>query len=311
MLAGARFSVTRISSGDDSGMHGTVIGEWTTNHSGILVIAGLDPGFYIVEETQAPTNFTLSANTRQHVFMRPDDTSVVSVTFSNLPYASLLVTLRCSVTSAPIPNGEFRVTTSDGAVVGTNNGIFWTNLQGEILIPNVRPDSYVITQVTVPSTHVINLVQSTQTIRVNPTGEIYRVDFFSDPLSQLLITLRCEVTNQPIQGGEFRVTNSAGNVVGSTNGIFFSNLQGEILIPNLGVDSYVVTQLNAPAGFRLGTGGATNSQTVFVSRPAETYALNFTNEPYSGLIIQALDGYNGDPLAGVRFRIDRIDDNPV
>ena len=108
------------------------------------------------------------------------------------------------------------------------------------------------------------------------------MDFFNDPLSQLLITLRCEVLGQPIQGGEFRVTNSAGNVVGSSNGIFFTNLQGEITIPNLGVDSYVVTQLNAPDGFRLGD---QNSQTIFVQRPAETYALNFTNEPYSGLII--------------------------
>jgi len=307
LLAGARFSLTRVSSGDDSGLHGTVIGEWQTGHSGILVIAGLDPGFYVIEETQSPPFFTLAAHTRQQVFMRPDDTSVVSVTFSNMPYSSLLVTLRCSVTSAPIQNGEFRVTTSDGAVVGTNNGIFWTNLQGEILIPNVRPDSYVITQVSVPDTHVIILTQSTQTIRVNPTGQIYRADFFSDPLSQLLITLRCEVTGQPLQGGEFRVTNSAGNVVGSANGIFFSNQQGEILIPNLGVDSFVVTQLNAPSGFRLNHGDAQqNSQTVFVVRPAETYTLNFTNTPYSGLIIQALDGYNGDPLPNVRFRIESV-----
>ena len=218
LLAGARFQITRVSSGSDSGLHGTIIGEWFTDHSGLLVIAGLDPGFYVVEETQAPPNFTLSANTRQHVFMRPDDTSVVSVTFSNLPFSGLLITLRCSVTSAPIQNGEFRVTNSAGAVVGTDNGIFWSNLQGEILIPNIAPDSYIITQVTVPPQYVINLVQSTQTIRVNPTGQIYRVDFFSDPLSQLLITLRCEVTGQPIQGGEFRITNSAGNVVGSAKG---------------------------------------------------------------------------------------------
>ena len=306
LLQGATFSVTQISSGNDSGLAGTIIGHFITNHSGIIVIAGLDPGYFLVEETIPPDNFTLSTNNRQHAFLRPDGTSIVEMTFSNLPYSSLIITLRCSVTSAPIPNGEFRVTNSAGAVVGTDNGHFWTNLQGEILIPNVVPDSYVITQVTVPSLFVIDLVQSTQTIRVNPTGQIYRVDFFSDPLSQLLITLRCEVTGQPIQGGEFRVTNSAGNVVGSANGIFFTNLQGEIIIPNLGVDSYVVTQLNAPAGFRL---GSQNSQTIFVQRPAETYALHFTNEPYSGLIIQNLDGYNGDPLPGVRFRIDRINDS--
>ena len=276
LLQGATFSVTQISSGNDSGLAGTVIGHFTTNHSGIIVISGLDPGYFLIEETIPPDNFTLSANNRQHAFLRPDGTSIVEVTFSNLPFSSMIITLRCSVTGAPIPNGEFRVTNSGGAVVGTDNGHFWTNLQGEILIPNVVPDSYVITQVTVPPLFVIDLVQSTQTIRVNPTGQIYRVDFFSDPLSQLLITLRCEVTGQPIQGGEFRVTNSAGNVVGSSNGIFFTNLQGEILIPNLGVDSYVVTQLNAPDGFRLGTGGATNSQTIFIQRPAETYGLRNT-----------------------------------
>ncbi|MCL2853161.1 MAG: prealbumin-like fold domain-containing protein, partial [Defluviitaleaceae bacterium] len=236
-------------------------------HSGVIVISGLDPGYFVVEETVPPSNFTLSANNRQHAFLRPDGTSIVEVTFSNLPYSSMIITLRCSVTGAPIPNGEFKVTNSGGAVVGTDNGHFWTNLQGEILIPNVVPDSYVVTQVTVPPQYVIQLVQSTQTIRVDPTGRIYRVDFFSDPLSNLLITLRCEVTGQPVQGGEFRITNSAGNVVGSTNGIFFTDLQGEILIPGLGVDSYVVTQLNAPDGFRLGTRRGNKQPNDFYTTP--------------------------------------------
>ena len=104
LLAGARFSLTRVSSGNDSGLHGTTIGEWTTNSSGILVISGLDPGFFVIEEQVAPRYFTLSANTRQHVFMRPDDTSIVSVTFSNMPYSGMLITLRCSVTGTPIQN---------------------------------------------------------------------------------------------------------------------------------------------------------------------------------------------------------------
>ena len=316
LLQGATFSVTQISSGNDSGLLGTVIGHFTTNHSGIIVISGLDPGYFVIEETIPPSNFTLSANNRQHAFLRPDGTSIVEVTFSNLPFSSMIVTLRDSVTSAPIPNAEFRITNSGGAVVGTDNGIYRTNLQGEILISNVIPDSYVITQITTSSNHVIGLANSTQTIRVNPTGEIFRVDFWNNPLSNLLITLRDEVTGQPIQGGEFSVKNSAGNVVGSANGIFFTNLQGEILIPGLGVDSYVVTQLNAPDGYRLnnsgggsGGSGGGNSQTIFIQRPSETYSLNFTNEPYSGLIIQNTDGYNGDPLPGVRFRIDRINDS--
>ena len=65
----------------------------------------------------------------------------------------------------------------------------------------------------------------------------------------------------------------------------------------------IVTQLTAPQGFRL---GQQNSQTILVQRPAETYSLNFTNEPLSGLIIQQTDGYNGDRLPGVTFRVEQI-----
>jgi len=97
LLQGATFSVTQISSGNDSGLLGTVIGHFTTNHSGVIVISGLDPGYFVIEETAPPDNFTLSANNRQHAFLRPDGTSIVEVTFSNLPYSSMIITLRCIV----------------------------------------------------------------------------------------------------------------------------------------------------------------------------------------------------------------------
>jgi len=122
------------------------MGTWTTDNSGVIHITGLYPGYYLVREVIPPTNFALGINNIGHVFLRADGTSVVPLTFANDPYGSLLITLRNSVTGDPIQNGEFRVTTSAGTVLGTNNGHFWTNLQCEILIPNVRPDSYVITK---------------------------------------------------------------------------------------------------------------------------------------------------------------------
>ena len=54
-----------------------------------------------------------------------------------------LVILRIdAVTTMPLQDAEFMVTTSDGAVVGTSNGIFVSDSTGLIEIPNLTRGSY-------------------------------------------------------------------------------------------------------------------------------------------------------------------------
>ena len=70
LLEGATFELIHVSTGE-SGTKGTVIGRFTTNHSGIIVLTGLEPGSYAVEEVIPPNNYMLSVNNRQTVFLRP------------------------------------------------------------------------------------------------------------------------------------------------------------------------------------------------------------------------------------------------
>jgi len=296
LLPGATFEVIHTSAGE-SGTRGTVIGRFTTGHSGIIVLTGLVPGSFVVEEVSPPNNFTLSVNNTQHVFLQPDGHSIVEVNFANDPYGSLLIIKRCAVTGRPLHNAEFRVTSSDGAVIGSANGLFRTSQYGEILIPNIPPQSVVVTEIRAPSGFILD--SAPQTIRINATGQTYRLEFTNSPTGGLLITKRCEVTNRPLPNAEFRVVNSRGTVVGNANGLFRTNQVGEIHIPDLPPDSYIITEVQAPPGFVLDS----TPQTIRISAEGQIYRVDFTNRPVGGLQIIKLDDDTRRPIPNVEFAV--------
>ena len=291
LLQGATFELIHVSSGE-SGTRGTVIGRFTTNHSGIIVITGLQPGTYVVEEVVPPPNYTLSVNNRQHVNLRPDGFSIVEVEFSNLPYGGLLITKRCETTGRPLQNAEFRVTDSGGAVVGTANGLFRTNQQGEILIPNLSPGSYIITEITAPIGFELN--STPQTIQINATGQIYRVDFTNRPLGGLQIIKLNSITREPISGAEFAVSRITGERIGA----FRTNNLGIINVSGLEPGWYTVTETQAADGFFLDS-EPRNIEVAF----GETATLEVLNTPMSGIRLRKIDAISRAPIFGVEFML--------
>jgi len=294
MLAGATFDLIHVSTGE-SGTRGTVIGTFTTNHSGIIVITGLEPGAYAVEEVVPPPNYMLSVNNRQHAFLRPDGFSIVETHFSNYPFGSLLITLRCEVTGQPIQNGEFRLTTSDGTVVGTANGLFRTNQEGYILIPNLRPDSYVVAQTLAPDGFELGSVVVPQTIHVRPDGQTYRLEFTNQPLSTLIIRKIDSYDNSPIAGARYRIYRQDNSFVGE----FLTDNQGLIEIPRL-LGWFTVREVDVPHGFEF------DMQTVWTVQ-VQSHApalVTFYSPRLGSLTIEAVDEH-GRPLAGATFKVNR------
>lgn len=111
LLAGAAFEVRKVS-GDISGNSGTIIGRYTTDDSGIIVITGLEAGAYLIEEVQPPANYLLSENSKQQAWLKADGTSVIEVTFANYPYGHLLITKTDADTKKPLAGAKFKVTTA-------------------------------------------------------------------------------------------------------------------------------------------------------------------------------------------------------
>lgn len=64
MLEGATFEVIKTT-GETSGQNGTVICTVTTDHSGVIVITGLEAGAYAVREIKAPKNYIIDETNLQ------------------------------------------------------------------------------------------------------------------------------------------------------------------------------------------------------------------------------------------------------
>ena len=297
MLDGATFEVFRIT-GETSGQNGKLICTATTDHSGVIVITGLEAGAYAVRETKAPNNYIIAETDMQTVNMKADGTSVVEVVFRNYPYGSLLITKVDALTNKPLSNATFQVTTGDGTVVGNSNGMYTTNSDGEILIPNLKPGSYVVTERIAPEGYACDT--KPQTIAIGTDGATYKVHFQNQPMCSLVILKKDADNGNPLSGAQFKVTTSKGDVIGRNNGIFTTDSNGSITISYLAKDSYIVEEVKAPDGYAL----EEQSKTIALDY-GKTYTLEFTNKKMTSLVVKKIDAVTGEPLPGAKFFVEK------
>ena len=296
-LAGANFSISIISDGNSSGTHGTTIANVITNHNGVAVVTGLKSGGYIIEETKAPTGYVMTEQT-QTIWLNKDDTSSVTVTFENRKNAGLGIKKMDSITKEPLADATFKVTDSKGQAVGTTNGLFRTDEKGFIHIPNLPTGAYVIQEIQAPDGYVLD--NTPQTVHIE-NGRLHTVEFFNTPKTSILIKKYDSETRELLQGARFKVTDSKGQNVGNGNGIFTTNENGTILVPNLKKGSYIVQEIQAPKGYILDN----TPQTIEVDN-GKVYTLEFYNKPTNSLIIQKYDSETKEPLANALIKVEKL-----
>ena len=296
-LAGATFSVSIISDGNSSGTNGTTIANVITNSNGVAVVTGLKAGGYIIEETKAPDGYVMLEKS-ETVWLNKDDTSAVTVTFENRKNAGLGIKKLDSITKEPLANAVFKVTDSKGQVVGASNGLFRTDEKGFIHIPNLDVGAYVVQEIQAPNGYILD--DTPQTIHIT-YGKIHTLEFFNMPKTSILIKKYDSVTKEPLQGAVFKVTNGKGQVVGNGNGLFTTNINGTILVPDLKAGTYILEEIKAPEGYIL----ESKSQVVEVEN-GKVYTLDFYNKPTNSLIIQKYDAETKEPLADAKIKVEKL-----
>ena len=299
LLAGAAFEVRKVS-GDISGNSGTIIGRYTTDDSGIIVITGLEAGAYLIEEVQPPANYLLSENSKQQAWLKADGTSVVEVAFANYPYGHLLITKTDADTKKPLAGAKFKVTTADGTVVGNANGEFITDSNGEILIPNVKPDSYVVTEIQAPEGYEIS--EEAKTIQVGTDGGTYQLRFADRALNGLVISKIDEETREPIKNVTFEVSKMNGERIGT----YRTDSDGKIALSNLESGWYTVIETKAAKGYAL------DSEPKHIEvKNGKQALLTVTNRQTSSMLIHKIDAVTGEGIYGVTFLVSDAKHNPI
>ena len=297
MLGGARFEIY-FNNGAVSGGYGTLIATVDSDSSGVIVISGLPSGYYIVRQTMPPNNYQLSINNEQHAYIKPDGTIIVELVFSNYRYGGLVTILTDKDTGAPIAGAKFSVTDVNNAAVGhMADGIYTTDSRGEFFLENLPAGDYKITQLNAAQGYAMDSVPNVRTVRLQHTSSdrsVFMATFENSPLGTLLVRLSDSVSKEPISGAVFNVRLSGGADLGN----FTTGADGSFSLPRAERGTYIVSQVSATSGYLL----ATAAKTQYVNY-VNTYALDFENQPRSGLYVAKYDKDTKAPLKDAKFSI--------
>ena len=300
-------------------------GLYTTDDKGEIRISGV-VGTIVAKETKPAPGYVIDQSTQvQTVAVNPLDTQ--TLTFLNEPLCSLTITKLDSVTGKPVPNTSFAVKDGNGNVLATCT----TGKDGTATVTGLVPNStVVVVETRVPSGYVLNSTPQTIIVRngsntvtnsgtgssgnvptnpggsttTNPggnTGNGNDLTFENEPKQTLTIHKYIEGTaNEPLAGVCFKVVDGSGTPVGPSDGTFYTDSKGEIIIEGLEPGTTITAQeVKTVDGFVLD--GTPKSVKIKAGEGAPS--LTFWNKRAGELIIRKLDKATGKPLAGVEFEL--------
>ena len=262
-LAGASFKVTR---GDGSVVRENVVSD----ADGIVHLAELDTGTYIITETKAPDGYVID-ETPKTVQLRKGQT--YEVVFSNSRSYGLQIRKIIKGTNKPLSGCVFQVAKANGEIIGK----YTTNSAGLATVSGLEDGVYVVTELSCPEGYRLD---STPQNVIVKAGELATVEFQNEKLASIRIKKIDAVTKKGIYGVRFLVKDEANNLIGeySTDQDGYIELR-DILTDGKSEIKLKVEEIAAAQGYVLDS----TVRTLRIRR-GETTGLVVENTPVLGQI---------------------------
>lgn len=196
-LAGASFQVTR---GDGSVVRENVVSD----ADGIVHLAELDTGTYIITETKAPSGYVID-ETPKTVELRAGQT--YEVVFTNSRSYGLQIRKIIKGTNKPLSGCVFQVAKANGEIIGK----YTTNSAGLATVSGLEDGVYVVTELSCPEGYRLD---STPQNVIVKSGELATVEFQNEKLASIRIKKIDAVTKKGIYGVRFLVKDESNNLIG-------------------------------------------------------------------------------------------------
>ena len=303
-LANAEFIVR------DSEGHavGPTNGIYKTGTDGTVVVSGLEPGATImVSETKAPSGYILD-ETPKHIVVKSGISN--SLIFDDEPGTTLILQKFIEGTeNEPLAGVAFKVVDGSGAAVGPDDGVYYTDHAGEIVLSGIEPGTTIKAR-EIKTVDGFVLDGTPQDILIKG-GEVQRLTFWNRRAGTLVLQKKDSVSGSFISGAQFQLTYANGGFVDndnghlSSNGLYTTDERGEIRISGI-TGTVVAKEVKAAPGYVIDQ--STQTQTVTVN-PLDTQTLVFLNEPLCSLTLRKLNATNGKPVPNTEFTLKDGDGN--
>lgn len=293
-------TIYKIDSDTGKGLEGAVIrisnlsGSQTfdkvTDADGKIVLDGMAEGIYTVQEISAPEGYLLNSEL-YHVTLKAGGENELVIQNTKRP--SLTIKKYDGLTGKPMADTKFEVYL-DTTLIGT----YTTNMNGEILLHDLKPGTYTVKEIAADDGHIVN--STPQSIEITEdSGERAILVFLNDQKPYLRLVKLDADTMQPLANAVFKFK----KVGGSFEKEYTTDENGEIRLDNLSAGAYTVTEVKAPDGYLID-----DAERVVQVNGNEYATFVFTDTKKPSLKILKYDAYNNKYLAGATFRIAKIED---
>ena len=145
-----------------------------------------------------------------------------SLIFDDQPGTTLIIQKFIEGTeNEPLSGVAFKVVDGSGAAVGPDDGVYYTDEAGEIVLSGIEPGTTVkVREIKTVDGFILN--GTPQDILIKG-GEVQRLTFWNKRAGTLIIEKLDSVTKTPLAGAQFKVLYADGRVVDTEGGKLSSN----------------------------------------------------------------------------------------
>ena len=287
---------------------GTDNGRFVTGSDGTVTITALNPNAtIIVSEDKAPIGY-IKDETPKTIVVRSGVPN--SLTFDNEPSTTLVIHKYIEGTeNEPLSGVAFKVVDGSGAAVGPDDGVYYTDKAGEIVLNGLEPGTTVVAR-EIKSVDGFVLDGTPQDILIK-AGTVQNLTFWNKRQGALIINKLDAVTKKPLEGVTFKITMANGEFIPdengkiSSNGLYYTDKNGQIILKGV-TGTLVVTEEKSIDGYTIDEN--TRIQTVVVN-PDDTQSLYFYNAPIGGVeLIKVNAADETQRIPNTTFEIRRVSD---
>ena len=266
---------------------GKSLGQFSTNADGQITLTDADPDqIYLVKEVRALPGYLVD-DTVHEFTLKAAENGVIKL--QNTPEHPLIIAKKDAITGEPIPDTVFVVTHSDGRLVGEYRT--GSNGMATVTGKDVVPGWYLVKEVKANPSYIAS--SETKLVELKLSAPAI-VEFTNRSRTGLQIRKVDDVTGEPLEGVQFKVTEISGAVIGT----FTTDGDGFINIPDLEEGWVQITEVKGLDGYK-----PDSAPRTVELKSGKLNVVEYRNQPYPILKIVKLDAETRQPLEGVQIRV--------
>lgn len=259
---------------------------YMTNDQGVIFLPEQDVTALVIEEIAAAPGYILNSKPIT-VQLEPGKRKDIVIENTSKPGLRILKT---DEDGNPVDGVTIRVSREDGSVVGE-----YVTEDGAIFLPNLNAATYVLEEIACPPQYQLNTEKKIVTLE---EGKIGQVTFVNKRRPSLEIVKLDSITKSPLAGVTFRISEVDGREIGQ----FQTDGEGCILVTEDLQDGvrYEVQETATVSGYILDS-----EPHQITLKAGEDNTLYIENTAKSPLYILKTDEKTGEPVGGVKFRVEK------